>query len=133
MGTTFDIVFEVFTWVGFAGAAVFAIIAVVLWAADGSWMPAQAIVERTPEGGATVRWHDDHGDVNEAALNHADAARLDPRRELIDIYYRLGWQHRARLTQHSPSVRAMLWLAVGLAGVGAVALIASLVVLFAAG
>lgn len=116
---------DVFQWVGFAGAVLFAVIALVLVLADGTWLPARGVVEPV-EGGRIVRWIDDDGGVNEAALSAHDLARIGDR-DMADLFYRRGWHNRMRLTRGSPLVRLVVWLAVGLAALGVLALAASLV------
>lgn len=122
---------EIFTWIGLgAGIAVLAVAAIVRLA-DGTWLPARGVVEQTPDG-PIVRWFDDEGNVNEASLRGADAARIDGR-DMADIHYRHGWHDRMRLDPGSHAVRALMRLALLLLGVGAAAWLVGWVVLVAEG
>jgi hypothetical protein len=118
---------DVFTWVGLLGAGVFGVVAVILWVADGTWLPVRAVVE-TVGHGRVVRWIDADGGVNEAPLSDADHAKLDGR-DMADIHYRRGWRNRMRVTRGSRAVHLFARLAVGFAGLGILALIGSWVLL----
>ena len=131
MHTAVDAVVEIFTWVGFGAGAVLAGIALVAYLFDGTWVPVRAVVEKT-ESGTVVRWFDEEGGVNEAALNHEQQHAVGGA-GMYDIYARRGWNNRMRLTQHSPFVRSIAFLAAGLIALGAVALIVSWVLLFTRG
>jgi len=131
MDAALDAVAEIFAWVGFGLGALLAVIALVLHLFDGAWMPARAVVEDSAHG-RLVRWFDEDGNVNEAHLHHEQEHALGGR-DMADIFYRRGSRNRMRLTQGSPAVRAVARLGLGLIGVGAVALIASWVLIFARG
>jgi hypothetical protein len=62
-----DAVIEIFTWLGFGGALLLGIVAVALWAADGTWLAAEAVVDHEDEG-TFVRWFDVDGDANSARI-----------------------------------------------------------------
>jgi hypothetical protein len=126
-----DAVIEIFTWVGLGGGAVLALVAVVLLLADGTWVPVRAVVEDV-DGGRVVRWFDDQGGVNEAPLSPHDDAKIGSA-DMADIFFRRGSVHRMRLTRSSPVVRFVSLLAAGILGLGVVAFILSIVVLFARG
>ncbi|MCR2791818.1 hypothetical protein NQ156_01930 [Microbacterium sp. zg.Y625] len=129
MDVALDAILEIFSWVGLGAGLLVALIAVVLWAIDGSWLPAKGVVEHE-EDGVVVRWFDHDGGVGAAAAGHTDAERLAGH-PTADIWYRVGGRDRFRLTKHSPAVRATAWLAAGLAGLGVVAFVASWILLFA--
>ncbi|WP_295783660.1 hypothetical protein [uncultured Microbacterium sp.] len=131
MSNALDALIEIFTWVGLGGGALLALAAVVLLLADGTWLPARAVVEDV-EGGRVVRWFDDDGGVNEAPLSAHDEEKIG-RADMADIFYRRGTAHRMRLTRSSPSVRFVSLLAAGVLGLGAVAFVVSIVLLFARG
>lgn len=129
MTTAIDILLEVFTWIGFGACVVLLIAFVVLWAADGTWLPVEAIVDR--DGDAPVaRWIDADGDVNSAVLSAADAAVLAGA-DTARIWYRHGWRDRMRLTHRPPGLRALLLAAVGMLGLGIVCLVGGWVRYFA--
>ena len=130
-----DVLLEVFTWVGFGGAAALAVVAAILWAADGTWLPARAIVdtESGPAGEETiVRWFDADGDANSAVAGPAEAAALAGR-EYADIWYRHGWTGRMRLQRRPPGLRAVALAAAGLCALGALCLASGWVLFFLRG
>lgn len=131
MGPALDAVIEIFTWIGFGAGALLAGVALVAYLLDGTWVPVRAVVEPT-ERGTVVRWFDEAGGVNEASLNHEQAAAVGDA-SMYDIFARRGWNNRMRFTQGSPLVRALALLSAGLIGLGTIALIASGVLLFARG
>lgn len=126
-----DVLLEVFTWIGFAGALALGVVAVILWAADGTWLPATAYVDR--EGEETiVRWYDADGDANSAVAKDADAEALAGA-DTTDIWYRHGWRGRMRLTRRPPGLRTVAWSAAGLLALGVIALVGGWVVYFTRG
>ncbi|WP_314506188.1 hypothetical protein [uncultured Microbacterium sp.] len=131
MDTALDAVIEIFTWVGFGAGALLAVLALIALLLDGTWVAVRAVVEPT-EHGTVVRWFDEDGGVNEAALTHEQAAQVGTA-GMYDIFARRGWSNRMRFTHHSPLVRAIALLAAGLIALGVIALIASGVLLFARG
>ncbi|MCJ1708651.1 hypothetical protein [Microbacterium sp. VKM Ac-2923] len=131
MSNALDALIEIFTWVGLGAGMLLALAAVFLLLADGTWLPARAVVERVGDG-RVVRWFDDDGGVNEAALSAHDESKVGSA-DMIDIFYRRGSAHRMRLTRSSPLVRFMSLLAGGVLTLGLVAFIVSIVVLFVRG
>ncbi|WP_103663343.1 hypothetical protein [Microbacterium sp. CJ77] len=127
MADVVGLIAEVFTWVGVLGAIGLAFLALVFRIADGSWAPARAVVEHTDEG-ALVRWFDDQGTVNEAPLTAHDLERIGGR-DMADIYYRIGWHNRMRLSPGSPAVRAFVRLTLLLVGVAVLAYVAGWIAL----
>lgn len=127
MGSTLDILLEVFTWVGFGAGVLFAGITLTVILADGTWLPASAVVESTPHG-RVVRWFAEDGGVGEAALTAADDAHVGTA-DTVDIFYRLG-SNRIRFSRRPPALRPALWLAVGCVLVGVLAAVASIVAMF---
>lgn len=126
-----DALAEIFAWVGLGLGALFAGVALVMYLLDGTWLPTRAVVEKT-EQGRVVRWFDEDGGVNQAHLNH-EQDRAVGDHEMTDVYYRRGYRGRMRLTQGSPAVRAVAFLAAGLVAFGMLSLVLSLVLLFARG
>ncbi|SFS17165.1 hypothetical protein SAMN04487846_3468 [Microbacterium sp. cf046] len=131
MNAAFDAVIEIFTWVGFGAGALLAGVALVAYLLDGTWVPARAVVETTDHG-KVVRWFDEDGGVNEAALSH-EQLRVVGEAGMYDLYTRRGWRNRMRLTRHSPLVRSIALLSAGLIALGVVALVISLLLLFTRG
>jgi hypothetical protein len=126
-----DAVIEIFSWVGFGAGILLGILALILRLADGTWLPARAVVEHG-EDRSLVRWFDADGGVNAAYLNHEQQHALAGK-EMADIFYRRGVANRMRLTHGSPAVRAVGLLALGLLALGLVATIVSWVLLFVRG
>jgi hypothetical protein len=126
-----EAVAEIFTWIGFGAGAVLAGVALIAYLLDGTWAPARAAVEPT-DSGPVARWFDEDGGVNEAPLTHEQEHAIGSA-DWAEVFVRRGSRNRMRLTRRSPLVRAVALLAAGLIAVGAVALILSLVLLFAAG
>lgn len=131
MSNALDAVIEIFTWVGLGGGVLLAFVAVFLLLADGTWVPTRAVVEHV-DGGRVVRWFDADGGVNEAPLSSHDDAKIGAA-DMADIFYLRGRADRMRLTRSSPLVRFVSLLAAGVLTLGAVAFVASIVVLFARG
>lgn len=131
MDSAIDALVEIFTWVGFSTGALVAGIALVMYLFDGTWLPTRGVLEDT-EHGRIVRWFDEDGGVNEAHLTHEQEQALAGK-QMADIFYRRGARGRMRLTQGSPAVRAVAFLAVGLIGLGVLAIVVSGILLFTRG
>jgi len=127
--TAIDILLEVFTWIGFGGFLVLAIVALAVWAADGTWLRADAIIDRDGEA-PVARWIDVDGDVNSAPLTDAEAHALAGR-DAAAIWYRHGWRDRMRLTPRRAGLARLLLAAGGMLALGVVCLVAGMVVYFA--
>lgn len=123
-----DAVIEIFTWLGFGGALLLGLVAVVMWVGDGTWLPVEALVDHEDDG-TFVRWYDADGDANSALAGDADAAALAGR-DRASVWYRYGWRDRMRLTRRPPGLVAVAWASAGMLGLGVVALISSWVLLF---
>jgi len=129
MGTTLDIILEIFSWVGFGAAFLLLIAVVCVWVIDGTWLAADAVVDRDDDGAPVVRWIDADGEVNSARPVGDEAAVLDGQ-DAAAIWYRFGWNDRMRLTRRPPALRALLWGAAGALALGAVSAVGSVVLLF---
>jgi hypothetical protein len=126
-----DALAEIFSWIGFGVGALLAGIALIMYLFDGTWVPVRAVVEAS-EHGRLVRWFDEDGGVGEAHLTHEQEHHIGDA-DMADIFIRRGSRNRMRLTQGSPAVRAVALLAIGMLSLGVVALVTSLVMLFARG
>lgn len=131
MSNVVDVVIELFTWVGLGAGILLAVAALILYVADGTWLPVRAVVEDVDDH-RVVRWFDEHGGVNEAPLSPHDDARIGDA-DMADVFARRGAVHRMRLTRSSPLVRFVALLAAGVLGLGAVASALSIVLLFLRG
>ena len=131
MDTALDAVLEIFTWVGLGGAVVLGVVVVVVWAADGTWLPAEAIVDREGDG-MVVRWFDGDGDANRARPTEDEASVIGDA-DSATIWYRLGWHDRMRLTRRHHALRPIGLLALGLLALALLSTIASWAILFARG
>lgn len=130
MGHTVDVLLETFTWVGFLGAVALGVAWLILMLIDGTWTPAQAVIE-PGEAGRVAHWFTAEGGVGRAVLSDADEAHLAGADEAA-IYYRPGVEDRMRLVARSPLVRLAGWFAVGFLAVGVLALVLSLITMFTA-
>jgi hypothetical protein len=128
---TVGLIAEVFTWIGVGAGLALLFAALVVRIADGTWLPARGVIEHTDHG-SVVRWFDDDGGVNEAALSDHDVRRLDSR-DMADIYYRHGWHNRMRLDAGSHAVRALVRLALLMLAVALAAFAAGWIALIAEG
>ncbi|MFI8633651.1 hypothetical protein ACIGEP_13745 [Microbacterium sp. NPDC077663] len=126
MTQALDAILEIFSWVGFGGAVVFGIAAVIVWASDGSWLPADAYLD---DDGHTLRWLDDAGEVNAARLAEHDRDHLGAG-GAARIWYRHGWRDRMRFTRRPPILRLLIGLAIGAGALGVLSTAASIVVFF---
>ena len=131
MSNVVDVVIELFTWVGLGVGLLLAIVAMIVYVADGTWVPVRAVVEDV-DGHRVVRWFDEHGGVNEAPLSPHEDARIGDA-DMADVFARRGSRHRMRLTRSSPHVRFLTLLATGVLGLGALAFVLSTVLLFTRG
>jgi hypothetical protein len=131
MDAAIDALVEIFSWVGFAVGALVAGIALVMYLFDGTWLPARGVIE-DGEHGRVARWFDEDGGVNEAHLSHEQERALAGK-DMADLFYRRGSRDRMRLTQGSPAVRAVAYLAAGLIGLGVLAIVVSGILLFTRG
>ncbi|MDE0545916.1 hypothetical protein [Microbacterium sp. C7(2022)] len=124
-----DALLEIFAWVGFGLGFLLLSVAVIMFFADGTWLPARAMIEDAPTG-RVARWFTEQGSVGHARLTHEQERTLGGADE-ADIYYRRGDAGRMRLTAFWPALRAVFLFGISLTGLGMVAVIASWVVLFA--
>ena len=131
MSQAIDALAEIFSWVGFGIGALLAGIALIMYLFDGTWVPVRAVVESSANG-RLVRWFDEDSGVGEAHLTHEQEHHIGDA-DMADIFVRRGSLNRMRLTQGSPAVRAVALLAGGMLALGVVALVTSLVMLFARG
>ncbi len=131
MSEAIDALAEIFSWVGFGVGALLAGVALIMYLLDGTWVPARAVVETTPEG-RLVRWFDEDGGVGQAHLTHDQEHHIGDA-DMVDIFIRRGTPNRMRLTRRSPAVRAVALMAIGMLTLGLVAVVTSLVMLFVRG
>lgn len=123
-----DAILEIFTWIGFSAAVLLAVVALIARLADGSWVPAQAVLSDDPDG-RIARWFGSEGRVGQARLSHEQERALSGV-EVADVYVRLGDRDRMRLTKGSPAVRFLTLFALGFAALGVLAVIGSIVMVF---
>lgn|SRR5690242_3167885 len=130
VGHTVDVLLETFTWVGFLGAVAVGVVWLILLVADGTWIPAHAVIE-PGENGRVAHWFTAEGGVGRAVLSDAEEAHLAGADE-VAIYYRAGTDDRMRFVARSPLVRLTGWFTVGMLAVGVLAVVLSLVTMFVA-
>jgi hypothetical protein len=128
MASTLEILLETFTWVGLSASVLLAVVALILTLADGTWLPASAVLEPSSEG-RVARWFTDDGRVGVALLSSHDDSRLGAG-DTAELFYRRG-TNRVRLTPHWPLARLAWWLAAGFFALGMLSFIVPLAVMFA--
>lgn len=126
-----DAVLEIFGWVGSGLGVILALVGLVAFLADGTWIPARAMIEES-QNGRIARWFDADGGVGSAYLTPEIEHVLQGNDE-ADIFYRRGVSGRMRLTRGSPVVRGVFRLAAGLFAVGAISFAIAAIVLFTRG
>jgi hypothetical protein len=128
MDHAIDALIEIFTWVGFGAFLLLAIAVVVAWAADGTWLPAEAIIDR------------DGGDPSSAGstqtatptVRRCPGRRRGHRRRGRGVHLvppRLAG--RMRLQRRPAGLRALTWSAAGMLALGVVSLVAGWVLFVA--
>lgn len=123
-----DAILEIFTWVGFGAAFLLGIAVVALWALDGTWLHAEAIVDH--DGDETVvRWFDADGDANSAVPTPGEVAEIGAA-EYVSIWYRHGWHGRMRLHRRPAGLRPLLLSTAGMLALGVLSAVAGVVMLF---
>lgn len=131
MGNALDAIVEIFSWVGLGLGVLVAILALISFLADGTWMPVRAVVEHLDDR-TVVRWFDAEGGVNEAPLSEAQLHEIGAK-DMADIWAKHGVPDRMRLHRRSHVVRGLAQLAGILIGIGLVALVVSLAMIFVRG
>lgn len=126
MSHTVDVLLETFTWVGFGTGAMLVLVWLVLLLVDGTWIAVDAVIE-PGDRGRVAHWFTLDGGVGRAPLSSADEEHLTGA-DSARIHYREG-TNRMRLTAHSPLVRLFGWAAVSFIALGALALVASFVLM----
>lgn len=127
MTNALEAVAEILSWVGLGVGALVGIIALIALIADGTWVQVRGFVEHESDG-VVIRWFDEDGRACAAHLSEAQVRHLDGA-GAADVWTRRGAE-RVRFTRHAPGVRAWALLAAVLLGVGLLALIGSVVLLF---
>jgi hypothetical protein len=134
MTNALDAVVEIFTWVGLGVGGLFAVLTLVAYLVDGTWMPVRGYVEPDDDGrgGGMLRWFDEDGEVNVAHISAEEWRDLGGA-EAVEVFARRGTPHRMRRARRAPAVRLFATLAAVLLGVGVIALLLSVVLLFSRG
>ncbi|KAA9152068.1 hypothetical protein F6B41_01020 [Microbacterium lushaniae] len=128
MTNAIEAIVEILSWIGLGLGALVALLALVVYLVDGTWVPVRAFVEH--EGDEIVlRWFDEEDAVNSAPISAAQWRELGGR-DTAEVFARRGSRNRVRAARHSAAVRGLVLLATVLLAVGAVCLIISGVMLF---
>ena len=98
MDTALDILLEVFSWLGLGAGVLLAAVAVILWAVDGTWLPADAIVDHEDDG--TVAF----GAQGGGGVRHL-AAHLEETVRRSQLRRRLGLVRDAQDPEHDREER----------------------------
>jgi hypothetical protein len=126
-----EAVVEILSWAGFGLGGMLAVAALIVFLADGTWLPVRGFVEHEGDQ-IIVRWFDEDDQVNQAPLSPGEWEQLGGK-DAVDVYARRGSRDRMRATRRSPVVRGLALLAALVLGVGLACSVISLVLLFMAG
>ncbi|WOF24090.1 hypothetical protein N8K70_05300 [Microbacterium betulae] len=116
---------EIFSWIGFGGAIVFGLAAVVARLADGTWVAVHGFLLEDADP-PVVRWFGAGHAVGEAPLT-AEIRRAADDADELDLFTRPGRPGSARLHERSPLPRLLGWSAVAFGSLGVVSTIVQLV------
>ncbi len=121
--TIIGLLAEVFTIVGFACAAVCFFILACMLVSRGPWQSAPAAIS-----GDTLNWLSLEGEVRSRQLTLAEGA-LDHDHDNLEVFHRRRSGH-CHFIRSSPDEKLVRTLGVVFAGIGVLAVAASIVVLF---
>ncbi len=118
---------ELFSWIGLGLGLVCLLLWLMVRSASGRWIATDAEVIDAA-GSPTLRWMSSEG-LHERALSAAEAAQCDPA-ERVRLFYSQHAPDRIRYERVGHVENTLRLVAGLLLGLGALALIASIVVLF---
>jgi hypothetical protein len=122
--TTIGLLAEVFTIVGFASAALCFAILLGMIGSRGPWQKTPAAIS---EG--RLNWMSPEGQVHSRDLSEAELA-MDHDNDNLEIFHRRRRSNHAHFTTTAPDEKLVRTLGLVFAGIGVLAVIASIVVLF---
>ena len=122
--TTIGLLAEVFTIVGFACAAACFIILTAIRLSRGPWQSTPAAIS---EG--RLNWLSPDGDVRSRALTQAEL-RLTHDHDNLEVFHRKRSSADCHFKKSAPDEVLLLTLGIIFGGLGALAVVASIVVLF---
>jgi hypothetical protein len=125
---TLAIISELFTWIGLLGGVVLLTIGLTIRAHAGNWVKTTGVVA-TGGGGNVLRWFDNDGEVHQTDATTAESAHLAPGSD-ITVYFRPRRPHVSRTDSPDHDGRAILTTGAVLLGIGLLAAIVGLVLLF---
>lgn len=110
---------EIFSWIGFGGAIVMAVVWLIAHLADGTWVPVSGVVIDDIDP-PVVRWFGEDHRVGEAELTAELRAAANARGE-IELFTDPRRRGSARLVARSPLPRFAAWSAAAFAALGIIA------------
>lgn len=122
--TTIGLLAEVFTIVGFACAAVCFLILLGMLGARGPWQSAPAAI-----ADRTLNWLSPDGVVHSRELTDTELA-LDHDHDNLEVFHRRRRRAHAHFSASAPDEKLVRVLGIVFSGIGVLAVIASIVVLF---
>lgn len=122
--TTIGLLAEVFTIVGLASAAFCFAILIIMIGARGPWQKAPAAIS---EG--QLNWLSPDGQVHSRELSDAELA-IDHDHDKLEVFHRKRRSAHAHFTASAPDEKLVRILGLVFAGIGVLAVVASIVVLF---
>jgi hypothetical protein len=128
---TFGMIAEMCAWIGFIVGGLCLFVWLIVRSIDGTWLRTHAALVGEPLG-SRVRWVADDGVIRERNLATWEGEHLGASPE-PEVYYSQRDPERVRLDEHngfSSVLRFVGWI---LVGIGAVAAVTSIVLLFAGG
>ncbi|MDJ0333800.1 hypothetical protein QMG83_01035 [Salinibacterium sp. G-O1] len=120
---TIGLLAEVFTIVGFSCAALCFVILCCMLLVRGPWQAAPAAIS-----GDSLNWLTPAGDVRSRPLTDTELA-LAHDHDSLEVFHRRRSSH-CHFTRSSPDEKLLRTLGIVFAGIGALAVVASVVVLF---
>lgn len=130
MGSAQDIIgiaAELFTWIGFGGAALCFLGLLIVRASLGKPVSSEGVLAETDEG-TQLRWLADDGLLRSRALTDSEAAEAIDPDELL-VYYRRRTPDTVELQRVDHAERVLGLLGLILLGVGVLATVVSVVAL----
>jgi hypothetical protein len=128
---TFGMIAELCAWIGFIVGGLCLFVWLIVRSVDGTWLRTHAALVGEPLG-SRVRWVADDGVIRERNLDAWEGAHLGASPE-PEIYYSQRDPERVRLDEHNSAGSVMRFVGWILVAVGAVAAVASIVLLFVRG
>ncbi|WP_150306824.1 DUF3592 domain-containing protein [Planctomonas psychrotolerans] len=126
---TLAVISELFTWIGLLGGPVLLAIGFLIRATSGTWEKTTGVIG-TGGGGNVLRWFDTDGDVHQTDATSHECEGLEPGSD-VTVYFRRRRPQVSRTDSPDHDGRAILATGWVLLGLGILAAIVGLALLFA--